>query len=261
MKVKTNEPLKLKLPTFRVDGRLAAHLDENELLKCMNRHFACAVMGKAGSGKTSLVQGLLGTRTAFKRVFDQVFIFIPPNSRDSIKNSVFEKLPANQVYDNLNGETLRHAFQRVEENSRNEKTSLIVFDDVQQWFRHKEVEPLLLHMQNNRRHNRLSLIYIAQSYQKISRQVRMGLTHLFCFKLSKSNLDDIYDELGEISPQDWAGVLREYKRRLKSDPEGHPFLFIDTNHQKYFIDWDELQVDDELDVDVEPPSKVARTHT
>jgi Cdc6-like AAA superfamily ATPase len=247
MKVISNERPKLKLPQFKVDGKLAPHLDETPLLRLMNRHFTCAVMGKAGSGKTSLVQGLLATKGYMRRVFDTILVFIPPNSLHSIKNSIFSKLPSNQIYDSLTREHLESAYKRAEDNAREEKTTLIVFDDVQAYFKNKDIEPYLLHMINNRRHARLSFFIIAQSYQKIPRQIRLALTHLFAFKLSKSNLDDIYTELSEISPADWNGVLREYKRRLKADPDAHPFLFMDTNQQRYFVDWDEIQVDDDLD--------------
>jgi Cdc6-like AAA superfamily ATPase len=247
MKVISNERPKLKLPQFKVDGKLAPHLDETPLLRLMNHHFSAAVMGKAGSGKTSLVQGLLATKGYMRRVFDTILVFIPPNSLHSIKNSIFSKLPSNQIYDSLTREHLESAYKRAEDNAREEKTTLIVFDDVQAYFKNKDIEPYLLHMINNRRHARLSFFIIAQSYQKIPRQIRLALTHLFAFKLSKSNLDDIYTELSEISPADWNGVLREYKRRLKADPEGRPFLFMDCSHQRYFIDWDEIEVDDDLD--------------
>jgi hypothetical protein len=245
MKLISNEKPKLKLPEFKVDGKLAPHLDNTPLLRLMNHHFTCAVMGKAGSGKTSLVQGLLATRGYMRRVFDTILVFIPPNSLNSIKNSIFSKLPSNQIYDSLTRENLESAYHRAEDNAKKDKCTLIVFDDVQAYFKNKDIEPYLLHMINNRRHARLSFFIIAQSYQKIPRQIRLALTHLFAFKLSKSNLDDIYTELCEITQNDWNGVLREYKRRINQDRESHPFLFMDANQQRYFVDWDELQVDEE----------------
>jgi hypothetical protein len=246
MKVVKHARPKLKLPSFKVDGKLADHLDNHALFKTMNRHFTCLVMGKAGSGKSSLTQGLLATKGYFRRVFDTILVFIPPNSLASIKNSIFSKLPSSQIYDSLTRENLESAYNKAEENARDEKTTLIVFDDVQAYFKNRDIEPFLLHMINNRRHARLSFFILAQSYQKIPRQVRLACTHLFAFRLSKSNLEDIYSELSEISQNDWNGVLREYKKRVKEDADAHPFLFMDVNQQKYFVDYDEIVVDDDL---------------
>lgn len=248
MKVILNEKPKLKLPQFKVDGRLCEHLEQNPMLRLMNHHFTCAVMGKAGSGKTSLVQGLLATRGYMRKIFDTILVFIPPNSLNSIKNSIFSKLPSNQIYDSLTREHLESAYARAEENARADppKVTLIVFDDVQAYFKNKDIEPFLLHMINNRRHARLSFFIIAQSYQKIPRQIRLACTHLFSFRLSKSNLDDIFTELSEVSQSDWNGVLREYKKRVKESADAHPFLFMDVNQQRYFVEWDEVVVDDDL---------------
>jgi len=253
MKVVKHERPKLKLPQFKVDGRLADHLDNLPLFKLMNHHFTCLVMGKAGSGKSSLTQGLLATRGYYRRVFDKILVFIPPNSLASIKNSIFSKLPSSQVYDALTRENLEAAYHQAEENARDEKTTLIVFDDVQAYFKNKDIEPYLLHMINNRRHARLSFFILAQSYQKIPRQVRLAATHLFAFRLTKSNLEDIYTELSEISQNDWNGVLREYKKRVKENADAHPFLFMDVNQQRYFVDYDEVVVDDDLLVEDEHP--------
>lgn len=257
MKVIHNARPKLKLPKFKVDGKLAPHLDDTPLLALMNRHFTCAVMGKAGSGKTSLVQGLLATRGYMRRVFDTILVFIPPNSLNSIKDSIFSKLKKDQIYDSLTRENLEAAYGRAEENARADtpKSTLIVFDDVQAYFKNKEIESFLLHMVNNRRHARLSFFIIAQSYQKIPRQIRLACTHLFAFRLSKSNLEDIYAELSEISQPNWNSILREYKKRVKEDAEAHPFLFMDVNQQRYFVDWDELEVNEDLVSDDEPPAK------
>lgn len=251
MKLHKNETPKLKLPKFKCDSKLSPQLDANPLLRGMNRHFATAVLGKAGSGKTSLVTGLLNTSGYLKKVFDTILVFVPPNSRASMGDDcIWNKLPKDQVYDELNIENLRHAFGRAEKNAETEKQTLIVFDDVQRYFKQRDVEPMLLHMCNNRRHNRLSLFFIAQSYQKISRQLRLAMTDLFCFKLSKSNMDDIFKEMVECTEDQWNQINAVYKKRAK-DTDGHHFLYLDANHQRFFIDWDEVVIEEDSDGEVE----------
>ena len=48
-----NKP-KLKMPELKVDEPLSKHLDD-PLLSNMNKSFCCGLIGKAGSGKTSLM--------------------------------------------------------------------------------------------------------------------------------------------------------------------------------------------------------------
>ena len=69
MKLKKHQEIKLKLPSFQVDTPLSPHLDEIPLLQLLNKSFACSFIGRAGSGKTSLMTGLLQTKHKFKKVF------------------------------------------------------------------------------------------------------------------------------------------------------------------------------------------------
>jgi len=259
MKIIKHEEPKLKRPTFLVDGGLAPQLEKQPMLRLMNKHFTCAVMGRAGSGKTSLVTGLLGTKRYMRKVWDTIIVFIPPNSRQSMKDSIFNVLPKDQIYDELTRANLEQAYAKAEENARSDppKQTLIVMDDVQQYMKNKDIEGHLLHMINNRRHARMSFFILAQSYQKIPRQIRLALTDVFSFRLSKSNMDDIFNELVEIPEKDWAQILSYYKHAAKN-PDKHSFLYVHVSNQRFFVDWNELIVDDEWS-DEEDDSAPAQT--
>ena len=233
----------LKVPTFSVDQKLSPELDEYELLSNMNKSFACAIIGRAGSGKTSLLHGLLNTKGVFKKVFHQIFVFMPSNSRSSMSNCIFNKLPDDQIHDHLNLETLNIVFAEVEDNAKNKKNSLIVFDDVQQFFK-GECEDQLLHMVNNRRHNRLSMFFIAQSYKKIPRKIRLALSDMFVFKLSKDDMEDIYTELAEIDASLYLQILEMFKE-LQRDKNTKHFMYLHVPTQRFFIDWDEVKTEHE----------------
>ena len=66
-----NKP-KLKMPEFKVDEPLSKHLDD-PLLSNMNKSFCCGLIGKAGSGKTSLMVSFIQTPKKFKKVFIQYY--------------------------------------------------------------------------------------------------------------------------------------------------------------------------------------------
>jgi len=240
---------KLTLPKLLCDDMLHKKLETFAITSLMNKSFACAVLGRAGSGKTSLVSALLESKGLFNKVFDKILLFMPPNSRKSIQDSCFDTLPQNQVYDGLTLATLQSAFAIAENMSRDDKHTLIIFDDVQQYFK-GECEPLLVHMLNNRRHNRLSMFFVAQTYKKLPKMARMGLSDVFMFNLSKDDMLSIFDELVEISQNAFFKAVEFYKRMIKQTNK-KMFLYLNTTSQRLFIDWDELAVSEDFVEDAE----------
>jgi hypothetical protein len=240
LKIKKNHGVKLKLPEFQVDNKLSPHLDEIPLLSHLNKSFACSFIGRAGSGKTSLMTGLLQTKNKFKKVFHKIYLFMPSYSRGSMKKCIFDCLPDEQVYHQLTLENLAEVYTQLEENSDNKLLSLIIFDDVQDAFR-GECKDLLLKIINNRRHLRTSIMIIAQSYKKMSPDVRKALTNHFLFNLSKQDYQTIYEERIYYPKSIWENILEEYRK--DNDKKGN-FLFIDPEKQKPFIGWDEVIIEE-----------------
>lgn len=241
MKLKKNDEIKLKLPEFEVDKPLSPHLDEIPLLKLLNKSFACSFIGRAGSGKTSLMTGLLQTKNKFKKVFNKIYLFMPDYSRGSMKKCIFDCLPEDQIYNELNLDNLLDVYEKIKTNTEEGLLSLIIFDDVQDAFK-GECEKLILKIINNRRHLRTSIMVIAQSYKKISLDVRKALTNHFLFNLSKEDYDIIHDERIYISKDEWRTILTQYR---KTNNNKGNFIFLDPELQKIFINWDEISFDDE----------------
>ena len=243
MMLKKNQEIKLKLPEFKVDNPLSPHLDEVPLLQLLNKSFACSFIGRAGSGKTSLMTGLLQTSKKFKKVFNKIYVFMPSYSRDSMQQCVFDCLPEEQIYNELTLETLSDCYERIKENTEEKQKSLIIFDDVQDAFK-GECEKLILKIINNRRHLRTSLMIIAQSYMKMSKDVRKALTNHFLFNLSKEDYKVIYEERVYLSKKEWDHILKTYQ---KSNKIKGNFLFLDPEAQRFFINWDEVMIEDNAD--------------
>jgi GTPase SAR1 family protein len=87
-------------------------------------------LGKAGSGKSSLLISLLQTKGLFKRVFHDIILFCPPNSRASISNDFWSKnLPEENVFDEVTEETLQNAYDVAQANALEGFQTLIVLDD------------------------------------------------------------------------------------------------------------------------------------
>ena len=88
----------LKMPKFSVDNELDSKLNDYELTSLMNKSNFTLFLGKPGSGKSSLLISFLQTPSLFKKVYHNIFLFMPSNSRNSIRNGFFDKnLPAGSL--------------------------------------------------------------------------------------------------------------------------------------------------------------------
>lgn len=239
IKVKQNETPDLKMPKFNVDGELDTKLNDFEITSLMNKSNVTLYLGRAGSGKTSLMTSFLKTKSLFYRCYSTIILFMPPNSRQSMKDGFFDKfLHPKQIYDELTLENLNNAFSVAEENSQDDKTTLIIFDDIQRYIKGL-CEKKVLHMINNRRHNRLSLWFCCQNYNSMPRQVRSGITDMFIFKINKTEMENIFLEQIEQHKDRFLEILKFVFR------ESHDFMYLNTNSQRIFSNWNELILDEE----------------
>ena len=235
MKIHKNKEPKLKLPIFTVDGDLSQKLNNYEITKLMNKSNVSLFLGKAGSGKTSLMTAFLNTPSMFKKVFHSVFLFMPPNSRASLKDNFFnKKIPEEQIYDTLDYENLNEVFNVIQSNADENYLSLIIFDDVQKYLKDGEIQRLLLNIINNRRHLKTSLFFCCQNYISIPRMIRQALTDLFVFKINKTEMENIFNEQVEQYKDNFMKIMKN----VYDIP--HTFLYINTNSQRLFKNWDEI---------------------
>lgn len=234
--VKNKEPA-LKRPTFLVDGKLDAKLDKYPLTSLMNKSNFTLFLGRAGSGKTSMIVSLLDTPDLFKSVYHTIYLFMGANSRSSIKGSFFDnEIPPDQIFDEMNIENLNHVYERIKQDAEEGYRSLIIADDVQKSLKDHQVEKQLLHMVNNRRHLKLSIWCANQNYMALPKGVRMGLTDLFVWKVSKTEMENIFNEQIELHKDKFIRILG----MLFKKP--HSFFFIHTETKQMFSNWDEIKI-------------------
>ena len=235
MKIYKNKKPKLKLPTFTVDGELSKKLNDYEITKLMNKSNVSLFLGKSGQGKTSLMTAFLKTEELFYRVYHNIYLFMPPNSRASLKDNFFDKrIPEEQIYDTLDYENLDEVFNIIQSNADENYLSLIIFDDVQKYLKDNAIQKLLLNIINNRRHLKTSLFFCCQNYITIPRTIRQGLTDLFIFKINKTEMENIFNEQVEQFKDNFMNIMKNVYN------EPHNFLYINTNSQRLFKNWDEI---------------------
>lgn len=240
MRILPHIPPKLNRPQFKCDEILSEKLVDKPILKHLNKSFVCAFIGRAGSGKSTMMISFVQSRGVYRKVFDQIFVFMPSSSRDSLKDNIFNVLPRKQLHEGITFESLQEVYNQLLENTEDKKRTLIIFDDVQSYMKDPEISTALLHIIANRRHLRCSIMMCIQNYVKMPLDVRKSITHLFIFNVSKEEKQKIYEELVEIGKDDWALINKMYRQIRKTEPNSFIFIHGDI----IYINWNEVLIDE-----------------
>jgi tyrosyl-tRNA synthetase len=87
----------------------------------------------------------------------------------------------------------------------------------------------------------VSVYFLVQSWLSIEKDLRKLFTNIFCFKVSKSEMDNLFNEVIEHKKDHMLDIMKlVYDKRFN-------FLFINTDTGRMFKNWDEIkfQEDDE----------------
>ena len=214
------------------DKKIHPKLDKYELTKFLNCHSTNLLIGKPGSGKTNLIYQIMKSIT--NKCYDKIFLFQPEKSRTSMKDKLFDQLPKDQKYEELTFENLKY----VNDNLDDEGNNCIIFDDMGAYLKNNDIKKLLKEIVMNRRHKHVSIYFLCQTYFSIERDIRKLFSNLFIFKVSKQELNTIYDELIEHKKEYIDEIIK-----IIYDTK-YNFMFINTDSQRIFKNWDELIIED-----------------
>lgn len=181
-------------PTFVCDQPISKNIKEP---LPQTAHFS-ALVGSAGSGKTSLMVNMLTSDGMYKRCFDHVHMVCPKNSLGSLKDDIWDGHPADKMHDSLDFVTLDtiHAKCRDRANQKPSETTLLIVDDMTVWLKNKEIEKKIRELVYNRRHLRLSIWMLVQSYTAVPLTLRKTLSHFYLFRpRNKKEAESIWEEL------------------------------------------------------------------
>jgi len=230
--IKENDAPKLKKCVMLCDAKLHPKLDNYELTSFLNKHSTVLMIGKPGQGKTSLIYSLMKSKDVFFGTFDKVFLMQPIQSRASMKDDLFDRIPDEQKYNELTIENLDDV-----ENNLSEYNNVLLVDDMTAFLKNKDIKKKLKELVYNRRHKHLSIIFLVQSYLSIEKDIRKLFSNLFIFKCSKNEMATIWDELIEYPKEYILPIMKEVYDRPYS------FLFINTDSQRLFKNWDEIIIE------------------
>lgn len=230
-----NKAPKLKPVKMICDGGIHPKLDEYELTKFLNCHQTTMVVGRPGSGKSSLIGSFFGSKELLKHSYHNLYLFAPQNSIASMKDNIFESIK-NQ-YDELTYENLIDVMDKIKEED-GKYCNAIIMDDQGAYLKNKETRKLLKELIFNRRHLRTSIFFLCQTYLSVDREIRKLFSNLFIFKVSKKELELVFDEHIEEA-KDLILPLSKFVFNEK-----YNFLFINVDSGRLFRNWDEILIDE-----------------
>ena len=191
-----------------------------------NTHAAIGIIGSAGSGKSSWAISLLTNKKAYKGVFHNVFFIIPPHSRASVAHKIFEKHDQDKIYDELTPSILEEIKAKIDHEADEGFNSLLVIDDCTVYLKNKANEMLLKELIYNRRHRKLSIWLLSQSFTQLSLSIRKCLSHLVLFKCrNKKEYSSVFEELIFLDKD----VAEKVVQHIYKDPHDFMFSNIETN--------------------------------
>ena len=230
--IKENDKPKLKVCEMLCDTKLHSKLDKYDLTSFLNNHSTTLMIGRPRSGKTSLLYSFLKSKELLRNVYDKIFLFQPEQSRNSMKDKLFDNIPDEQKFEILNLENLNDV-----EANLSDGNNIIIFDDQTAYLKDAEIKKKLKEFVYNRRHKHLSIIFLVQSWLSIEKDIRKLFSNIFIFKVSKKEMEQIFDEVIEL-PKDY---ILPIMKVVYDKP--YQFLFINTDSQRMFKNFDEILIE------------------
>lgn len=237
--IKENTKPNLPHCVMKCDTILSKKLDKYDLTSFMNCHSMNLLIGKPRSGKTSLLHSLFEHRNMLRYCYHTIYLVQPVQSGASIENNIFDKLPEDQIYRELTFDNLFEIKMRIEEDAQDGHTSCIIFDDVTSDLKNKSTMKLFKELAFNRRHLRLSMFFLVQTYFSVPKEIRRLWSNMFIFKTSKNEMTNIFNEIIEHPIE----YMKPIMKMVYDQP--YQFLFVNTDSQRMFKCFDEIIIDDD----------------
>ena len=152
-------------------------------------------------------------------------------------------MPDDQKYEELDYESLDEVMDRIKM-SDPDHNNCIIFDDMTAYLKDYHVEKLLKELVFNRRHLRTSIFFLCQTYISVPKDLRKLFSNLFIFRVNKNELKLIFEE--QIEDKTKVNLISEITKLVFDRP--FQFLFINTDTQRFFKNFDELLFKDDDDI-------------
>lgn len=231
--IKKNNCPNIGKVNFACDKELSTKLNSYELARDhLNKYNTTLLIGTQGTGKTSLLINFV--KKLYKKVFDKVYVFMPSSSRQSLNPNIFDVLPEEQLFEELNEETISQVYDDVKKLSEEGKKTLIIYDDVQKALKNPFVLNSLKNIIANQRHLHVVNLILVQNFFALHKSLREIVNNVVLFKLGKSQTEKVFNEIIELHRDKFDKI-----RDLVYD-EKYNWLFVNVATQRIYKKFDEL---------------------
>lgn len=148
-------------------------------------------------------------------------------------------MPENQLFEELNIESINYIYQELLKNSENNEKSLIIMDDVQSSLKDDSIVKQFRHIIANQRHLKVVNLVLLQNYYAIDKKIREIVNNIVFFKMDKMQNEKIFREWAEMNQQQFY----ELNKFIFDQP--HNWCFI--NNKRIYKMWDEVIINNDDD--------------
>ena len=92
------------------------------------------------------------------------------------------------MFDSLTLESINTIYNKLEESTSKKHTSLLILDDVEASFKNNEIQKILRQIIYNRRHLKVHIIMLMQSFLSCPKEIKKLLNNVFYLNLVKLRL-------------------------------------------------------------------------
>jgi hypothetical protein len=231
----------LKKPNIKKVNMLCDEVIDKKLLRypmvedCFSRNHFTVVIGKQGQGKTSLAVQLISSRDIMANCYENIYIFMPEESRQDLENDIFGKnLKPEQIYSELTSENLDELYDILKSNKEQGENSLVLIDDFQNIFKNKDIEKSMEKLVIKLRHIQTSIILLQQNFQKLPKKMRSLIYNIIVFDIGKEELQEIFDEVIKKNKNEFMELVNF------AFTKPHDWVLVNTKSRKIYKMFDEV---------------------
>lgn len=241
MKIIKNKKLNLKTPEFTCDGDLAPHLNKYDMLNHLNGFFFTGIIGRAGSGKTSFLVSLLTGKKkdkVFRKVFDHILLVMPTCSRQSMRKNIFKDHDEDKMYNSLTLGSINDIYNKLQISTEDKKSTLLILDDVGASLKNVEIQKILRELIYNRRHLKVHIVILLQSFKSCPKEVRSMFSNLVIFQPSKNEFENLATEVLQMDRHEALDLM------TYAFTDKHDYLFINEASKRIYKNFDEIIIEE-----------------
>ena len=181
----------------------------------------------------------------YKKTHHHIIVIMPQNSINSLQKNPFKVLPEENIYHELDNDSIDSVYSKIDGYSKNDEKTLLFIDDMTADLKKsKFIIDTFKKLVYNRRHLKLNIIITAQSYVNLPLDIRKNIQNLIMLKPPKKELELVFHELFESRKERFMDIMR------MAYDEKHNFLFLNVPSQRMFKNWNELIIkEDDSDSD------------